>query len=55
MFCEKPGRPYCHEQNHESVREEDMIVCTMEYRPVCGMIDGQVRTFGNQCELNATK
>ncbi|MCS6983050.1 MAG: Kazal-type serine protease inhibitor family protein [Candidatus Absconditabacterales bacterium] len=54
MFCEKKGRPYCHEQTQESF-DEEITMCTMEYRPVCGMIDGQVQTFGNQCGLDTTR
>ena len=29
------------------------IICTMEYRPVCGTLDGQWQTFGNECTANA--
>lgn len=29
------------------------VVCTMEYRPVCGLKDGRRRTFANPCMARA--
>ena len=29
------------------------VMCTMEYRPVCGLKDGRRRTFGNACTARA--
>jgi len=58
MFCESPWRPYCHQPQTVPPRQdesEEMTMCTMEYRPVCGIIDGELQTFGNQCGLDTTK
>ena len=38
------------EDLEEEMPEEDMpIACTMEYAPVCGELDGELQTFGNDC------
>ena len=37
------------ELGYEHDVEVDPIVCTMEYAPVCGMLDGEYQTFGNDC------
>lgn len=29
------------------------VVCTMQYEPVCGVLDGKERTFGNSCSASA--
>lgn len=29
------------------------VMCTMEYQPVCGILDGQKQTFGNDCGASA--
>lgn len=37
--------------------EEEMpepIACTMEYAPVCGELDGELQTFGNDCMAEAS-
>ena len=31
------------------------LVCTMDYRPVCGLKDGRLQTFSNACIAGAAK
>lgn len=38
------------------VDDEEPIMCTMQYAPVCGKLaDGTLKTFGNSCMLGAEK
>lgn len=37
---------------HEA-RARGQVMCTMEYRPVCGLKDGRRRTFSNPCMARA--
>ena len=65
MYCENPGKPYCMiDQTTPSNPQDDenQIMCTMQYDPVCGRQEVQcikapcnpiVQTYGNQCTLNA--
>ncbi len=39
----------------DTVNNEDVVMCTMDYRPVCGIKDGKTETYGNACGLGAAK
>ncbi len=32
--------------------EEKILACPRNYNPVCGKVDGEMKTFGNECEAN---
>lgn len=36
-----------------TVGSSNPVVCTMEYAPVCGVLNNTYTTYGNQCQLNA--
>lgn len=56
MFCAQPWQPYCLvDSNTETWAEEEVTMCTMQYDPVCGMIDWQLETYGNSCSSGAAK
>ncbi len=50
---ELPPEEEMPEEIGEDNPDEEMTVCTMEYAPVCGLVDGEYQTFGNDCMAEA--